>query len=517
MTSYRFRRRSFLASLGGAFGLSTLLSNLEASAEGAGSPPRFLMMFWPVGTVPTLFRPQGSGQSYTASPILQPFETAGLRDDTIVLYGTSDQGIPTGNSGGSEGGVVLRSTGAPIPGTRVNGGEADDALAGGPSFDQIFLKHVPQLSRPDSAVKFVNAIGDARVDSRETSSMCLSYGYETRIVPSVRNGDVTENVPLLPELSPAEAYAKVFAGFMPGGASNTNQQELLRALQLRKSVLDYSLSELRRIKQLAPASEAHKIEIHADAIRRLEQQLTAEIDGAPNLACTLPAVPDAALVAPSGSAGYYGNAQASVDESAQLAELGKQHLSIIRAAFQCDVLRVATFMWASSVNQAAFAGPYPGDPATPYRHHPLSHRVVSTPDPNASGTAGEVAQFLANVHTWFNERTAEFLNTLKDTTDVFGNSLLDNTIVPFVTDTAHSGHARSPLPSLIFGGRKLGMQGGQYLNFEGELRKHNDVWLSIAQAYLPNADVMTTLADEAFAKNASGFTGPIPGLWSKPV
>ena len=32
---YRFRRRSFLAGIGGAFGLRILLDNLEASAQGA--------------------------------------------------------------------------------------------------------------------------------------------------------------------------------------------------------------------------------------------------------------------------------------------------------------------------------------------------------------------------------------------------------------------------------------------------------------------------------------------------
>ena len=107
------------------------------------------MLFWPVGTVAPLFRPQGTGRNYTTSEILMPFEAAGLREEMIVLFGTSDSGIPAIGAGGSEGGVVLRSTGAPIPGTRVNGGEADDALAGGPSFDQIFLKHVAGLSRAD--------------------------------------------------------------------------------------------------------------------------------------------------------------------------------------------------------------------------------------------------------------------------------------------------------------------------------------------------------------------------------
>jgi len=519
VTSYRFRRRSFLASLGGAFGLSTLLSNLEASAEGQASPPRFLILFWPVGTVPSAFRPTGEGFNYQTSPILQPFEDAGLRQEAIVLYGLTDNGIKVVGGGGSEGGVVLRTTGAPSPGTRVNGGEGDDSVAGGPSFDQIFLNNVPRLSRPDAPVPFLNAIGDARVDSHETSAQCLSYGYQTRSVAATQGGTITENVPLLPELSPAKLYAQVFSGFMPGGSSNANQLEARKALQLRKSVLDYALGELARVKQLAPASEAPRIDIHAEAIRKLERQLSDQLTGSATANCMPPAEPDPAIVAPSGSMSDYGNPAGLTDESVQLEAIGKLHLGVIRAAFQCDLTRVATFQWASSVNKVSFKGLFPDEPDTCYRHHPLSHRVSGgiEPPPPASSANGKVIQFLANVHTWFNQKTADVLKTFKETQDVFGNTLLDHTVVPFVTDTANTTHVRNPLPTLIFGGRALGMQGGQYLNFEKAPRPHNDVWLSIAQAYLPDApDVLLALAAETFASSVA-TQKPIPGLWQRPI
>lgn len=68
MQSYRFARRSFLASIGGAFGLEILLRNMEASAAGMGGPPpRFLMMHWPVGTLRNQFIPDGTGTGYTTS------------------------------------------------------------------------------------------------------------------------------------------------------------------------------------------------------------------------------------------------------------------------------------------------------------------------------------------------------------------------------------------------------------------------------------------------------------------
>ena len=47
MSSYRIARRSFFRSVGaGAVGLKVMLRNLEASAQGMTSPPRFLMTHW---------------------------------------------------------------------------------------------------------------------------------------------------------------------------------------------------------------------------------------------------------------------------------------------------------------------------------------------------------------------------------------------------------------------------------------------------------------------------------------
>jgi hypothetical protein len=168
--SYRTKRRAFLAGLGGAFGLEALLGNLEASAEGGEPPARLLVMHWPVGTLRQRFVPAGSGRDFVASPLLAPFEAAGLREDLIALYGLTHDGLSAPGGGGNEAGTVFAVTGASSPGTRDNGGEADDAVAGGPSFDQILLKHVPRLRRPGRG--YVSASAEARVWSNETSTRC---------------------------------------------------------------------------------------------------------------------------------------------------------------------------------------------------------------------------------------------------------------------------------------------------------------------------------------------------------
>jgi hypothetical protein len=512
MMSYRYKRRSFLAAIGGAVGLHTLLGNLEASAQGVKPPPRLLIMYWPVGTVRYRFLPTGTGSNYVTSPILQPFETAGLREELIVLYGLKHQ-FTTIGGGGSEAGVVLSTTGVNSPGTRMNNGEHDDSVAGGPSFDQIFLKNVPALA---SKHGYANAIGDARVDSQETSSQCLSYDYATREIESANpGGPITEHVPLMPEKSPFELYSKLFSGFVPGTGE---AGAMLRALKLRKSVLDSSLRELERLRTLAPASERDKIDLHAEAIRKVELELSNGLDGG---VCELPPAPDSALAAPSGSNFYYGSWVSDTDESPALETLGKLHLGVLRAAFQCDLVRVGTFQWTSSVNHVAFKGLHPGHPESCIRHHPISHQVSGVPvpvdGPPTNPAYANTLEFLANVQTWFNQKTADVLAEFKNATDAYGGTLLDHTVVPFFTETANYSHSRQPLPALILGGRALGFQGGQFQNFEGDLRHGNDLWLTIAQAFFPDeGNVLEPLSAEKFAQDETKFSGPIEGLWVKP-
>jgi len=522
MKSFRFARRSFMAAVGGAVGLRVLLDNMVASAAGATSPPRFLLTHWPVGTVRYLFKPTGTGASYTASKIIQPFIDAGLKDDMSVFYGFTHQPFNSGIGGGHESGTPMMTTGCRVPGTRANGGEHDDGVSGGPSFDQVFLKNVPDLKTPGAG--YVNAICDARVDSLETSTQCLSYGYATRSIAAANGGNVTEATPLLPELSPLQLYLSLFSNFMPGGSTGGNQAELLRALKMRKSVLDYALSELKTLKTLGPASESSKIDSHAEAIQKIESQLQTQIETGPvNMdSCVAPSKPDASAVGSKGSKNDYTNdannppMQKSSDEALH-EQVGNLHMGILIAAFQCDLTRVATFQWSPGTNHVSFKGQYPGRPDAIYMHHPTSHLIgsggVTLGNSSVGGTMGDLAQFLGNIQTWYNSKHAALLKKLKEAKDSFGNSLLDHTVVPYVTEVAVTTHEREPLPAFIFGGKALGMTHGQYYNFESKLRHNNDFWMTVAQAYL-GADPLSKLSAEKFDKK--GVT-PVAGVWKAPV
>lgn len=522
MRPYRFARRSFLSGVGAAFGLEVMLRNMEAMAAGATSPPRFFLTHWPVGTLRRRFLPTGSGSTYVTSPIIKPFEDAGLRNDMTVFYGFTDAHLRCPGGGGHEAGTAFTTTCASAAGTRQNGGEGDDGVAGGPSFDQIFLKNVKDLQRPGQG--YANAICDARVDSNETSTQCLSYSYTSRSIASANpGGSITEYTPLLPRLSPVQLYADLFSGFMPGGNTAANQAAAVKALKMRKSVLDFAMAELAELKTLAPAAEAPKIDLHGEAIRKIENQLAMQIQGggtSPDASCAVPMKPADSLSGKKGNAPGYGAEQTQSDDSPLHEQVAKAHLGILLAAFQCDILRVATFQFSPGTNHVSFKGMWPSDPNKIYMHHPVSHMSpfqggAASGEPPTSGQPKDIYEFLCNIQTWYNAKMADFLKGLKAAKDAFGNSLLDYTVIPYVTEVAEANHSRGPKAGFLFGGSKLGLKHGTFQNFSQQ-RPQVDLYLTCAQALMNTADPKGALAAERFiSSNANG--APIPGLWAAPT
>lgn len=523
MQSYRFARRSFLAGIGGAFGLEALLRNMEAAAAGSGPPPRFLMMHWPVGTIKQQFIPSGTGTSYTTSSsfgpgyIISPFDTPELRPHTIIMHGFNTQF--RGQGGGHEDGTPFCTTGADSPGTRANGGEADDGCAGGPSWDQILLKHVPGLANRNEEGTIIgrgyyNTICDRRIDSYETSTRCLSYAYEKVSINSARpGGTIQENKPLLPQLSPLTAYNDLFGGFVPGGGMT--DPEALRLLQLDKSVLDYSLRELERLKTLGPASQHDMIDAHAEAVRKLEAQIRTQIENGGSVGeCTLPPQPDNTVGGTSDNDGRdYNNPVATRADDVTHEKVGMAHAAIIRAAFACDLIRVGTFQWSPGTNHVSFPNLVPNDD-TIWMHHPLSHREGSKAfydGARPSGGNAYIYDAMTNANFWYFQKTANIIKSFLDQVDPLdpmGGSLLENMVIPFVTEVADASHSRNGHGALIFGGSRLGMKGGQYLSVNGS---HNQLWVSVAQAFL-GSDANDILRGDS--ANTYNNASPISALWA---
>jgi hypothetical protein len=173
----------------------------------------------------------------------------------------------------------------------------------------------------------------------------------------------------------------------------------------------------------------------------------------------------------SGYGGTYGrpdlgaNGQPAPEEATNLGLVGKAHMSVLKAAFICDVVRCSTLLWAPGTNHVGFRGLFPGSTTSVYQHHPQSHKIGTSQTIASSSLTSldSSSQFLFAVQQWFFKQVADNLKEWKTSIDGFGNSLLDYTVVPYVTEVAATGHERSRMPAMIIGGKSLGFVHNRYV------------------------------------------------------
>jgi hypothetical protein len=469
--SYKFKRRSFLQSIGAAAGLASFLRGLEQAEAQALAPQRILFYQRPVGTVPQNWFPAGNGADYEPSRILQQFTP--LRDRMVVF---EDIRLPSNSSvgGGHERGTVLMLTG--VRTTRLypgNGG--DDPIAEGPSFDQLLVAGSPALQ--GTAIASLQLAADNRADTPEVSTRHMSYSGA--------------QAPLRPYYQPSDAYQRVFGTLMPGGPTANNLATLERARAQKRSVLDFALKDLARLQTLAPASQRPQLDMHAAAIREVE----TEFDATPldPVSCGVPTAPPVINV--STRTDPYGGTHVVPQRDDQVhSNIGALHMAVIKAAFACDLTRVVTYQWSPGTNHVSFGDLWPPNPTLFKVHHTTSH------DP---GTPDQ-AEFLTRVEEFYASRASAFLQDLAATPELTGGgSILDNTLVPYITEVAERNHSWTRMPFLMFGG--LGLVGGRrWDNGNGGLRMSNDLWMAIAERFgMPGF----TLGDN------DQHTTPIAGLF----
>ncbi len=212
-----------------------------------------------------------------------------------ILYGLNQEGsISSGTAVVTNRGPRMTTTGADCPGTRDNNGEDDDGCAGGPSWDQILLKNVPDLQRPGTRLRGTRS-AMPRVDSLENLDA----------VPVSRLCDTLDSVgasgwhdhgehPALADAEPGAALHEPVLGLLCRAAIRPEiRTRCCGPWRARKSVLDLAPGQLSTSQTLAPGSEKAKIDFHAEAIRKIEISCSPQIDmGGTVSGCMLPMAPD---------------------------------------------------------------------------------------------------------------------------------------------------------------------------------------------------------------------------------
>lgn len=452
-------RRSVLAGVGAGV-LGMLIRPLQAQ-EAMGPPKRLLIVHRPCGTILSRFFPStGSARDFTLPDITQAFEP--LRDDMVIVNGINcprDHGW----SGDQHAAALITMMGGKkfvaIPGTSADGDpNAKNIVAPDMTIDQYLLSQVKDLQ--------------ASVPSLQSTAYLPSTGG----LPSFKVMSYkASSQALFPEHDAAALFKRLFIGESAG----LSAEEIARKLDQSQGVLERVNADLARLQGLIPASQKPKLDAHLSALKTLEASLQGP--ATPGKECTPPTL--LGLEAPTNGA--------TADEASHLT-LAQNQLGIIRAAFQCDITRVATFSFAHGNSDLRFNKIASNFAATGV-HHGISHEQGAD-------------DYKARIDQIYCEQLADFLLKMKAVPEGAGN-LLDNTLVVFFNECADgNGHTIENMPITMFGGKNLGLQTGQHLNFRsnGSNGWMNDVWAAVCGAY----GIEPKFGDSAF------FKGPVSGLFA---
>lgn len=253
--------------------------------------------------------------------------------------------------------------------------------------------------------------------------------------------------PLPAENSPRRLFERLF---VPESADD--KSAALRRYAERRSILDAVTAEADALHRKLGTNDRRKLDEYLTSVRQTEKQVERLQD-------------------------WIDKPKAQVNEQGlQLnSQPGNAHdrpmwldvmLELIYLSFITDTTRVITFEWSRE------AGGYGGGGEN---HHELSHH---------GGDAGMLAK-LATIDRFHLSRLGRFMSLLKSTSEA-DSHMLDRTVILFGSGmNSGKGGEHSPknLPTLVAGGRKLGLKQGQHLAFDAD--KHpplSNVLLTLAQS-----------------------------------
>lgn len=441
MRRFQLSRRRMLRSLAvgstGVVGLPLLETMLNdhgtALATGEPLPLRFLMWYWADGVVLDLWEPTLVGDTWELSPQLAPL--APVKDYVSVVTGmlnrtpvfiTHHEGM-TGFSGY-----------AVDPGFG-----AFNSDAGGPTVDQRIADAI-QVESPLVPIRAVHVQVSKRI-STDGDGGTIPIALSHRGTP----GSLT---PQIPSYEPQAVWATLFSEYVPRPDDSA----------LRISILDKVKADAERLEQRLGMADRARLEAHLDGVRELEQRITA----LPPL-CEVPGEPNVVNL--------------DVGGAEPIGAVNTAMAQLIRYAFECDVTRVATFMFKRFVSSTTFT-----EAGLDGMHHAASHFGPQ----NNTYRAGIV---------YMMERFSELLQLLAATPEPTGGNLLDSTIVYASSDCSTGfSHSVRRQPVLLAGrGRGYLRHPGihaQTVPWNGDHGDPNaagniaDVLLTCLQAFDPTAE-----------------------------
>jgi hypothetical protein len=424
----RISRRTVLRGLGTVVALPWLeamtprFAAAAAPAAGqavAAAARRMAFFYVPNGAIMDDWTPASEGSDFTLPTILKPLEP--LRQDLLVLSDlTCDKGRPNGDGGGDH----ARASSAFLTGVQARK-TAGANFRSGISADQVAAARLGERTRLPSL--------ELGIERYRGSGNCDS-GYSCVYEHTVSWRSATS--PLPTEVDPRLVFERLFA-------ERPNDPDRLKRNRLRASVLDAVLDEARGLEHRLGGNDRQKLDQYLSCVRELELRIAR--------AETLPPVePPAGSVKPESV-------------PAELKEHFRLMCDLLVLAFQTDVTRIATFMFAREGSEQRYnmVGISEG-------HHELTHH---------RGDPAKIAK-VRTINTYHIEQFAYFLNRLKAIPEGSG-TLLDNCMIAYGSGNSDGNrHTHDNLPVLLAGKGGGSLKTGRHLHYPKETPVNN-LWLAM--------------------------------------
>ncbi len=464
----RMSRRALLGTTLGSLFLAPFLRSRRLEAQTVGNiPKRLVLVFTPDSHPPEWWPTAGANpQSFTLNEPLSSF--AGL-EQHMLFPRRIDHSWTTDNH--HEAGVVQLFTGQRF---------FDDAsrYANGPSIDQVLLKESDIRGGTPIASIHLAAGNRGGTDKRSV----ISYSGPGQPIASQPN--------------PARAFSDIFGNVTFDGETGPVDPGVDEAAEARRalktSILQGNLAELRKIQTFLGQTEKEKLEAHVSALLELETRLLGPVDGGgdPELV--------GGVCEPTDTSGVNQDDR-NADAITRWAQV---QADIIANAFTCDVTRVAglTMGFSGSHHNGMYGLRAPTNNNS--WHDNVAH-VSRTNDSVTVGTQTMTSrQAFIQFDKLFADQIAHLAHKLASTAEGDG-SMLDNTLIYWGVESG-TNHSHNPrdMQYLLIGGKNLGIQSGQYLEFGNTAQSAHKLHTSVMHA---------------FGHMASGFgieptSGPLSGV-----
>jgi hypothetical protein len=468
-------RRTVLRGAGVALALPWLASLAPRGAAAAGStaPKRFIPVFFPNGSS-EWWRPaaEGSGDAWTLSPILQPFQA--VKKKIIVLTNLENYSPFAKLAGPAE----LNPSHGQAPGAflacvdaNVVRSQLKNDIANGITADQVIAQN--------AAYSGLTKLASMQVGLSTVESYC--DGRNCSVSRSITWKSATE--PTYKDVDPGTIFDNIVsaAGTSTPGAPDP---EADKRRALGKSVLDAVLASATRTRARLGAADQKTLDQFMDSVRTVEMDATAVSSGMATADCakgSKPTMKAQPKDIPTNTADYSKEKHADVMND------------LIVMAFQCDVTRIISYMMEDERSEFVYS-------------HVQKRKFTaagSTPYANATDTcgnyhgaqhAGSANDDFATINWWQSGKISALAQRLDALPDGDGATMLDNTVILYASCMHGGNHQSNDLPVALIGGGSGSLKTDQHVKFPDAIGSDR-----------PMRDLYYTLLQKTFSINVPTF------------